>query len=175
MCAVTGWISFKNDLSDKEKTIRDMADSMAHRGPDAAGEWYAPGCRLAHRRLSVMDPENGSQPMCGGDIALVYNGELYNTAELKRELKGLGFEFHTDCDTEVLLYAYMAWGDDCVERLNGIYAFAAWNRKERRLFCARDRAGVKPFFYYLGDKEFIFASEIKALFSPIMRQRQIAC
>ena len=164
MCGIAGWTDFRNGLEEYENVIRKMGDALGHRGPDAAGEFFDRGCRLAHRRLSVIDPENGAQPMTYGSYTIVYNGELYNTAELRRSLKNLGHTFGTGSDTEVLLKAYAEWGEKCLELLNGIYAFAVWNKTERSLFMARDRAGVKPFFYSLYDGGIVFASEIKALF-----------
>lgn len=164
MCGIAGWIDFNDDLEKYGDIIREMGDSIGHRGPDAKGEFYDIGCRLAHRRLSVIDPENGAQPMSYGRYTIVYNGELYNTDELRRNLKRLGHTFDTSSDTEVLLKSYAEWGADCLEKLNGIYAFAVWDKQERKLFAARDRAGVKPFFYHLYDGGIVFASEIKALF-----------
>ncbi len=164
MCGIAGWTDLRNGLEGYESVIRKMGDSLGHRGPDAAGEFFDRGCGLAHRRLSVIDPENGAQPMTYGVYTVVYNGELYNTDELRRGLKYLGHTFDTASDTEVLLRAYAEWGEKCLERLNGIYAFAVWDKRRRSLFMARDRAGVKPFFYSLYEGGIVFASEIKALF-----------
>lgn len=164
MCGIAGWTDFKDGLEGYESAVKKMGDALGHRGPDAAGEFFDRGCGLAHRRLSVIDPENGAQPMTYGVYTVVYNGELYNTAELRRGLKYLGHTFDTASDTEVLLKAYAEWGEKCLERLNGIYAFAVWDKRRRSLFMARDRAGVKPFFYSLYDGGIVFASEIKALF-----------
>ncbi|MBR5088745.1 MAG: asparagine synthase (glutamine-hydrolyzing), partial [Ruminiclostridium sp.] len=164
MCGIAGWTDFKDDLEGYEQVIEKMSVCIAHRGPDAKGSFYDRGCRLAHRRLSVIDPENGVQPMTYAQYNIVYNGELYNTAELRSKLRHAGHTFDTASDTEVLLKAFAEWGEHCLDRLNGIYAFAVWNRKERRLFIARDRAGVKPLFYSLYDGGIVFASEIKALF-----------
>jgi asparagine synthase (glutamine-hydrolysing) len=145
-----------------------MGETLNHRGPDDKGQWQGPDCVLVHRRLSVMDPERGKQPMVktvdGTDCVLVYNGELYNAPDLRRELTALGQTFHTDCDTEVLLSALMVWGEDALEKLEGIFAFAFWDGARRRLLCGRDRFGVKPFFYAWRDGTFVFASELKALF-----------
>ena len=164
MCGIAGWTDLRDSLEEYESVIKAMGDAIAHRGPDAAGEFYDRGCRLAHRRLSVIDPENGAQPMTYGQYTIVYNGELYNTPELRRKLKNLGHTFDTASDTEVLLHSFSEWGGDCLEKLNGIYAFAVWDRVKRSLFMARDRAGVKPFFYYLYNGGMLFASEIKAFF-----------
>ena len=124
-------------------------------------------CALGHRRLSVMDPENGAQPMVRkqGDYTytIVYNGELYNAPELKKELELRGHHFRTTCDTEVLLVAFMEWGRACIDRLNGIFAFAAWNDQEQSLTFVRDRLGVKPLFYSHQDSVLLFGSEPKAI------------
>lgn len=164
MCGIAGFVDRTDSLESYGAVISAMSVSIAHRGPDANGEFYDRGCRLAHRRLSVIDPENGAQPMSYGAFTIVYNGELYNTAELRAKLKNLGHTFDTSSDTEVLLKSFAEWGDKCLERLNGIYAFAVWNRDSRELFLARDRAGVKPLFFAEYDTGFVFASEIKALF-----------
>lgn len=164
MCGIAGWTDFKDDLERYGDVIAQMSECISHRGPDASGEYFDRGCRLAHRRLSVIDPENGAQPMTYGKYTIIYNGELYNTAELRAKLKNLGHTFDTASDTEVLLKSFAEWGDGCLDRLNGIYAFAVWNKTERRLFLARDRAGVKPLFFHSYDCGIVFASEIKALF-----------
>lgn len=164
MCGIAGWTDFKNTLEEYENVIDAMSVKLAHRGPDAHGSYFDRGCRLAHRRLSVIDPERGAQPMTYGDNTIVYNGELYNTHELRSRLKRLGHTFDTSSDTEVLLKAFAEWGEHCLDELNGIYAFAVWNKSERRLFLARDRAGVKPLFFHAYDGGIVFASEIKALF-----------
>lgn len=170
MCGIAGWADLKTDLEEKACIVRKMADRIAHRGPDAAGDYVSHSCLLSHRRLSVIDPENGRQPMSDGDYTIVYNGELYNTDEIRADLAAKGYEFLTHCDTEVLLKAYIEYGEKCLEMLNGIYGFAVWNEREKKLFMARDRAGVKPFFYYLYDGGIVFASEIKALFeNPLIK------
>ena len=164
MCGIAGFVDRTDSLEQYGSVIAAISESLAHRGPDANGEYYDRGCRLAHRRLSVIDPENGAQPMTYGAFTIVYNGELYNTAELRAKLKNLGHTFDTSSDTEVLLKAFAEWGEKCLERLNGIYAFAVWNSETRNLFLARDRAGVKPLFFAEYDTGLVFASEIKALF-----------
>src|SRR3569832_504493 len=134
-----------------------MTETLAPRGPDAAGTWISAHCALGHRRLSVMDPENGAQPMIrhagGHTYVIVYNGELYNAPELRVELEGRGRIFTTNCDTEVLLDSYIEWGKACIERFNGIFAFAIWDSGEQHLFLARDRLGVKPLFFSEGMSE----------------------
>ena len=143
-------------------------DSMTHRGPDDAGEWWSGDGRvgLAHRRLSIIDLSPlGHQPMHLPErgLSIVFNGEIYNHHALRRELAGLGFTFRSHSDTEVLLCAYAAWGEDCLTRFNGMFAFALYDGRKRQLFLARDRAGEKPLFYYLSNGTLRFASELKAL------------
>lgn len=169
MCGIAGWLDKNEDLSEKQVIIDKMTDCLKSRGPDDRGVYISPekNVCLMHRRLAVIDPLNGQQPMtrlfegCGYTIA--YNGELYNAPELKRELELLGCEFETCCDTEVLLYSYIYFGEDCVSKLNGIFAFAIWDERRQKLFAARDRVGVKPFFYYEYSGGLLFASEIKSL------------
>lgn len=167
MCSIAGMIDLTRDIRDQGDAFRAMRESMTQRGPDQNGTFLAAHAALLHNRLSVIDPENGRQPMTvsrGGETyTIVYNGEIYNTDEVRRTLTGAGFDFATRCDTEVVLKAYIHWGDACVEQLNGIFAFAVWAEHARRLFIARDRMGVKPFFYALRRGAFLFASEIKGL------------
>ncbi|WP_419872155.1 asparagine synthase (glutamine-hydrolyzing) [Candidatus Pristimantibacillus sp. PTI5] len=167
MCGITGWIDWNRDLTKQSESLEKMTDTLAPRGPDASGTWISAHCALGHRRLSVIDPENGAQPMIrhtGDDkYVVVYNGELYNAPELRKELESRGRAFTTNCDTEVLLVAFMEWGKACVERFNGIFAFAIWNVAEQELFLARDRLGVKPLFYSEQDGLFIFGSEQKCI------------
>lgn len=167
MCSIAGMIDLTRDLRAEANSFRAMQESMTHRGPDQNGTYIAPHAALLHNRLSVIDPENGRQPMTashGGETyTIVYNGEIYNTDEVRRELMAAGFAFDTRCDTEVILKACIHWGESCVEQLNGIFAFAVWAHNARRLFIARDRMGVKPFFYALRRGAFLFASELKGL------------
>ena len=165
MCSIAGMIDLRRDV--REIDLTEMKFSMRSRGPDQRGQYRDESAALFHHRLCVIDPENGRQPMLlhggGRSSVLVYNGELYNTPELRAELRAAGHEFAGHSDTEVLLHAWSQWGEDCVQRLNGIFAFAVWEPASRRLFCARDRFGVKPFFYALRDGAFLFASELKGL------------
>lgn len=167
MCGITGWIDWHKDLTQYPSILENMTDTLAPRGPDASGTWITHRCALGHRRLSVMDPENGAQPMTrrAGDntFSVVYNGELYNAPELKKELELRGHRFQTTCDTEVLLVAFIEWGRACVDRFNGIFAFAVWDNEEQTLFAARDRLGVKPFFYSYTEGRLLFGSEPKAI------------
>lgn len=167
MCGITGFIQWSGDLTQDSQLLVKMTESLAHRGPDGSGTWISNPCAFGHRRLSVIDPENGAQPMIIHQeeevYAIVYNGELYNAAELKDELVRRGHRFNTKCDTEVLLVSYIEWGPDCLERLNGIFAFAIWDSVQEQVFLARDRVGVKPLFYSYIDGTLVFGSEPKAL------------
>ena len=169
MCGILGFVS-KNDSCNKE-TFGEALDMLRHRGPDDAGEHHQvtpDGSRLAmgHRRLSILDlTELGHQPMISprtGTI-IVYNGEVYNFAEIRTELISLGYAFESNCDTEVILAAYDQWGDDCVLRFNGMFAFAIYDPKLERIFLARDRVGIKPLYYYHEDSLLAFSSELTAL------------
>jgi asparagine synthase (glutamine-hydrolysing) len=168
MCGIVGIITEDSTLDNA--VVVEMLDTIAHRGPDDAGLWVSPSrnALLGSCRLAILDlSPSGHQPMVSetGDLVIVYNGEIYNHIELREELTGLGYHFRSHCDTEVLLRAIEAWGDRCLDRLNGMFAFAIWDEHRQELFAARDRFGEKPFYYYLCDnrKLFIFGSEIKAL------------
>ncbi|MFE5320193.1 asparagine synthase (glutamine-hydrolyzing) [Paenibacillus sp. NPDC056579] len=167
MCGITGWIDWQKDLTQYPSVLECLTDTLTNRGPDASGTWITQHCALGHRRLSVMDPANGAQPMVRkygeNTYTIVYNGELYNAPELKKELEHRGHKFHTTCDTEVLLVSYIEWGRACVDRLNGIFAFGVWNSLEQTLYLVRDRLGVKPLFYSYSDGRLLFGSEPKAI------------
>jgi asparagine synthase (glutamine-hydrolysing) len=169
MCGIAGWIDWHKNGLEHALIMEQMSNTMAMRGPDAAGIWLATHCALAHRRLSVMDPANGAQPMVfqrantEQTYVLVYNGELYNAPELRQALQSRGYDFRTHCDTEVLLYACVEWGKEALERLNGIFAFAFWDEQAQTCWLARDRLGVKPLFFARMENGLLFASEIKAL------------
>ena len=143
-----------------------MTDAIAHRGPDGEGSYFGDGVALGHRRLSILDLEGGHQPMFNetGRLVVVFNGEIYNCMELRRELLAAGHTFSTDhSDTEVLLHGYEEWGEELLQKLRGMFAFAIWNEDDHSLFCARDPFGIKPFYYYAGEgEEFLFGSEIKS-------------
>ncbi|GHU87778.1 asparagine synthetase B [Clostridia bacterium] len=161
MCGISGCVDFQNHAGRYIEAFDEVLRRMRRRGPDEHGRFVSRRAVLLHSRLSVIDPENGKQPMSEGHYTLTYNGELYNTEELRRELTVLGHGFRDRSDTEVLLKSYIQWGEKCLEKLNGIYAFAVWDGG--RLFLARDRMGVKPLFYGMADGALFFASEIKAL------------
>ena len=163
MCAIAGIIG----LEAAESVLEKMLGSMAARGPDGQGIYREGDCCLLHTRLAIIDPQGGRQPMAltrGGELyVLSYNGELYNTEQLRRELRSLGHRFEGHSDTEVVLHAFSQWGEECVNRFNGIFAFAVWEEHSKRLFLARDRIGVKPLFYWEGAGTLLFASEIKTI------------
>jgi asparagine synthase (glutamine-hydrolysing) len=167
MCGICGWIDWKRDLTGEGHALEAMTKTMACRGPDAAGTWLSERAAIGHRRLIVVDPAGGGQPMIrrqGDELyILTYNGELYNTPELRQELETRGHVFRSYSDTEVLLVAFIEWGEECVRHLNGIFAFGVWSHHNQSLFLARDRLGVKPLFYTQRGGSFLFGSEIKAL------------
>ncbi len=167
MCSICGIVDFKNKERASADIVRKMGAKMKHRGPDETDMFCKDGVVLHHNRLSVMDVQNGQQPMTitheGKTYTIVYNGEIYNTRELKNELLAQRVKPITRCDTEVVLLSYIIFGEECVEKLNGIFAFAIYDHFEQKVFMARDRFGVKPFFYAIRDSSFLFASEIKAI------------
>lgn len=167
MCGIAGWINFNKNLTSEKEIIEKMTDTLKKRGPDDCGFYISNNALLGHRRLVVVDPEGGAQPMTRqfgrSTYTIVYNGELYNTEELRSVLLSKGHYFKSYSDTEVLLVSYLEWGRDCVKHLNGIYAFGVWDENNKSLFLARDPLGVKPLFYTLKDDSIIFGSEIKAL------------
>ncbi|AEV69154.1 asparagine synthase (glutamine-hydrolyzing) [Acetivibrio clariflavus] len=177
MCGIAGWINLKEDLHMKKDIMNEMIDTLVNRGPDASGTWCSNHVLLGHRRLIVVDPAGGSQPMARkygeNEYVITYNGELYNTQDLRKELEAKGHVFNSHSDTEVLLVSYIEWGPECVEHLNGIYAFGVWSEKDQSLFIARDRFGVKPLFYTLTGDSFLFASEIKALLANPLVKREV--
>ena len=167
MCGITGWISFQRDLSGERETVDAMTETMSCRGPDDSGTWFAEHAALGHRRLAIIDLPGGRQPMSvetpSGAVAIVYSGETYNFTELRGELIRRGHRFTTDSDTEVVLHAYLEWGDAMAERLNGMYAFAIWDARHDKLVMVRDRMGIKPFYYYETLDGVLFGSEPKAI------------
>jgi len=183
MCGITGWLDWEKDLAREQIVLRRMTDCLRNRGPDAEGYWFSDHVAFGHRRLVVVDPSGGGQPMTrshqGRTCTLIYNGELYNTEDLRQELLAAGHAFRSHSDTEVLLHAYLRWGEDCPARLNGIFAFAIWDENAQRLFLARDRMGVKPLFYAQRGSSFLFASELKSLLAhpevqPILKREGLA-
>jgi len=171
MCGISGLVNKRGGAIDAPM-VRSMNAVIAHRGPDGEGEFFWRNLAFGHRRLSIIDlTECGRQPMsyAGGDLVLTFNGEIYNYLELREELQRKGHQFQSRCDTEVILAAYAEWGDACVERFNGMWAFALLDRPQQRIFCSRDRFGVKPFYFTESDGLFAFGSEIRQLL-PFLRQ-----
>ncbi|WP_458412848.1 asparagine synthase (glutamine-hydrolyzing) [Schinkia sp. CFF1] len=167
MCGITGWIHYHQDLKPQSGSVKKMAQTLGKRGPDATNIYSAPHVLLGHTRLIVVDPAGGAQPMTKAKAdrtyTMVYNGELYNTEDIRCELLKRGYTFQSHSDTEVLLTAYLEWKEQCVEHLNGIFAFAVWDHLAEQLFIARDRLGVKPLFYSEKNGSLLFASELKAI------------
>jgi len=169
MCGFVGWVNTERNLMSERDTVEKMAAALSRRGPDDSGIFMSQNALLGHRRLIVVDPEGGGQPMTrwvgGNSYTLVYNGELYNTDELRADLRGRGYRFKSYSDTEVLLVSYIEWGKECLKKFNGIFAFGIWDKDRRTLFAARDPLGVKPLFYSQVNGSLIFGSELKALLS----------
>lgn len=170
MCGISGIIT-TNNSTDFGSAIQKMTDAIAHRGPNSQGIWNDEHCYFGHRRLSIIDlSEAGHQPFISQDgrYILIYNGELYNYKDLKFELqrvehgsKNLPYFFKTNTDTEVILASYLRWGNKCMQRFNGMFAFAIWDKVEQKVFIARDRLGVKPLYYQFKNNTLIFGSEIE--------------
>lgn len=168
MCGLVGIIGGNSSIDELQNRVEQMKASIRHRGPDDHGIYVDPQQRsvvLGHQRLAIIDPEHGKQPMISADqsVAIVFNGAIYNYLELRRELIDRGHPLQSFSDTEVLLYSYLEWGEDCVDKLRGMFAFALWDQRKQRLFCARDRVGIKPFYYHYNGQRLVFGSEIKAV------------
>lgn len=174
MCGIAGRIDFSGG-NVPQNCIQKMTDPIAHRGPDGEGQYVDGNVGLGHRRLSIIDlTEKASQPMVWGkDFVITYNGEVYNYRELRAELERMGYVFQSDSDTEVVLASYAAWGEKCVYRFNGMFAFAIWDKRKRMLFLARDRYGVKPLYYAMDSQKFLFASEQRAILSDSSISREL--
>ncbi|RLU94594.1 asparagine synthase (glutamine-hydrolyzing) [Streptomyces griseocarneus] len=179
MCGIAGWVDFARDVRLEKETLSAITETMACRGPDAEGLWADEHAALGHRRLSIIDLDGGRQPMTAEEdgrtlAALTYSGEVYNFQELRRELRSRGHRFRTDSDTEVVLRAYLEWGEDLVTRLNGMYAFALWDARKQELLLIRDRMGVKPLYYYPLPDGVVFGSEPKAILGHPSVPRRVA-
>ncbi len=174
MCGIAGIFHLETAKPVDPDRVKRMTDAIAHRGPDGAGVWTAPGVGLGHRRLSIIDLEGGAQPMQSDDAALTltFDGEIYNFRELRQELETAGFAFHTQSDSEVILHGWRHWGVDCVSHFHGMFAFAIHDARTKQLLIARDRVGVKPLFYApIADGSVLFGSELKALTAhPALRR-----
>ncbi|WP_010094332.1 asparagine synthase (glutamine-hydrolyzing) [Ornithinibacillus scapharcae] len=167
MCGITGIVNWNKFVREERETLQTMTETLSLRGPDDTNLWFDTFVGFGHKRLAVVDLEGGKQPMQkkanGSVYTIVYNGELYNTAELRKELMQRGHVFKTSSDTEVLLTSYIEWKENCIDYLNGIYAFGIWDDARQQLFMSRDRLGVKPLFYLENAAMFLFGSEIKAI------------
>ena len=164
MCGIAGFVTVE-PAQQPSSVLERMTSAIAHRGPDASGYYLDAQAALGHRRLSIIDVAAGHQPMPNedGSVRIVYNGEIFNHAALRPDLERAGHRYTTRCDTETILHAYEQYGDQCVTRFRGMFAFALWDASRRTLFCARDRLGIKPLYYFWDGRTFAFASEIKAL------------
>ncbi|MBV6695863.1 asparagine synthase (glutamine-hydrolyzing) [Kitasatospora aureofaciens] len=177
MCGIVGAVDFDTPPEHRRELLRAMTDTMACRGPDAEGLWFGPSAGLGHRRLAVIDPEHGQQPMTalhqGRGAAITFSGEVYNFRELRAELAAHGHRFETACDTEVVLRGYLQWGAALVERLNGMYAFGIWDEQAEELLLVRDRMGVKPLYYWPTGAGVRFGSEPKAVLADRALPRRV--
>ena len=165
MCGISGIVNFNNKSVEKE-VVAQMMKKMKHRGPDDEGIFIEDNIGLGFVRLSILDLSiSGHQPMASDDgkYVMIFNGEVYNYIELRDELKAKGYEFKSNSDSEVVLKSYQEWGEACLDKFNGMWALTIYNTQTKELFGARDRFGIKPFYYYKDSESFIFASEIKSI------------
>ena len=177
MCGICGFTQSNGSEADY-KALQAMCDVMAHRGPDGEGRYIASGIALGHRRLALIDIEGGAQPMVRSEggvdrWAIVFNGEIYNYRDLRADLEDLGYAFETNSDTEVLLVGFIAWGEQVLQRVRGMFAFAVFDARSGELFCARDFFGIKPFYYTVQGTQFIFASEVKCILEHPAYEREL--
>src|SRR5215471_1159880 len=174
MCGIAGIMSLCDKIVRLEE-IRAMCDTMVHRGPDDEGFNTGPGIGLGMRRLSIIDVKSGHQPVFNEDrtVCVVFNGEIYNFAELRQDLEKQGHTFRTHSDTEVIVHSYEQYGENCVQRMRGMFAFAIWDQRNRKLLIARDRLGKKPLFYTITGERLIFGSELKVVLQMPEVGRQI--
>ena len=188
MCGICGIVDFSGTPINQD-LMRQMSNTLTHRGPDDEGYYFnkqkitnsgqrienRPSVALAHRRLSIIDLDTGHQPMSNedGTIWIVFNGEIYNFIELRNFLKKRGHRFKTRSDTETIIHAYEEWGENCVEKLRGMFAFAIWDEKQKKLLLARDRIGIKPLYYYINNQKLTFGSEIKAILQDHTVKKEI--
>lgn len=178
MCGIAGWVDFERDLAGQHALVQEMTQTMEQRGPDAEGLWLCGHAALGHRRLAVIDVEGGRQPMTvqadGRTVAVItYSGEVYNFRELRAELASRGHGFRTRSDTEVVLRAYLEWGEQFADHLNGMYALALWDVRREELLLVRDRMGIKPLFYYPLPNGILFGSEPKAILANPLADRSV--
>ncbi len=165
MCGICGKINFDIEKPIFQDEIHKMTELITHRGPDDSGYYIRKNVGFGFRRLSIIDLHTGHQPLSNEDdsVWIVFNGEIYNHISLREQLIAKGHQFKTGTDTETIVHLYEEYGSECVKHLRGMFAFAIWDEKNKKLFCARDRFGIKPFFYFLDHEKFIFSSEIKCI------------
>ncbi|GAF92992.1 unnamed protein product, partial [marine sediment metagenome] len=176
MCGICGKYIYSENGRIEREIIKNMMDVLVHRGPDDEGMYIHRNIGLGHRRLSILDLSSlGHQPMCNEDksVWVIFNGEIYNFKDQRSELMNLGHKFISQCDTEVIVHAYEEYGVDCVKHFNGMFAFAIWDTKNKRLLLARDRVGIKPLYYHENSGAVIWASEIKAILQDPSVPREI--
>ena len=175
MCGFVGYVNAENDKETNQKIIKAMADRIIHRGPDQDDYYVDSEVSLGFRRLSIIDLDGGSQPITNedGSRVIVFNGEIYNYQEIREELIEKGHIFKTKTDTEVILHGFEEYGKDILTRLRGMFAFVIWDKNTKKLFGARDIFGIKPFFYYLNEGNFLFGSEIKSFLSNPLFKKEI--
>ena len=164
MCGIAGFVKL-NRCTASAADLERMIDAIRHRGPDGHGIYDSGAAFLGHRRLSIIDVAGGHQPMSNetGSVWITYNGEVFNHSSIRPKLEQAGHRYVTRCDTETIVHAYEEYGHDCVTHFRGMFAFAIWDAERQTLFCARDRLGIKPLYYFSNSRVFAFASEIKAL------------
>jgi len=165
MCGIVGRLLFDKDRTQSPDFLHKACRILQHRGPDGKGIWTDGPVGFGHQRLAIIDLDSGDQPMTDAkeEVWITFNGEIYNFSDLREELRGKGYQFRTASDTEVILNAYKEWGERCLEKLNGIFAFGLWDARQNKLLLARDHLGIKPLFYYMDNDHLLFASEIKAI------------
>lgn len=165
MCGITGTVYLDKNRKIEPSVLKRMTDSIEHRGPDDEGFYTDNNVGLGFRRLSIIDLNTGHQPLDNENstVNIIFNGEIYNYLEHRENLIKKGYKFKTATDTEVILHLYEEYGVDCLQYLRGMFGFAIWDKNKQQLFCARDRFGIKPFYYYTDKEKFVFGSEIKAI------------
>src|ERR1700730_12487763 len=176
VCGICGKLNFNRAAGVSSSLLKRMADTIHHRGPDDEGSFASGPVGIGFRRLSIIDLNTGHQPISNedGTIWIVFNGEIYNYQELRQYLQAKGHVFKTQTDTEVIIHLYEEFGESCVEKLRGMFAFAIWDERQKLLFMARDRVGIKPLYYSLSDKSLVFASAIKAILADPAINRNLA-